>query len=124
MKRWLSAQLVLGTVLWTAWSPSGFARASQAAPPPQEKPAAPAPAPTPAPQAPRGGGAPPSDDAFRFGSPPSLPAGTTQEEMWPAATAEGWAKPCLVPWQRSIEDALAISKATGAPILVCVNMDG
>ena len=44
--------------------------------------------------------------------------------MWPAATAEGWAKPCLIPWQRGFDDALEVSKATGAPILVCVNMDG
>jgi hypothetical protein len=88
-------------------------------------------APAPAPQgqaAPptraQGGGAPPSDDAFRYGSPPALPAGTSQEQMWPAATAEGWAKPCLIPWQRTFDDALEVSKATGAPILVCVNMDG
>ena len=44
--------------------------------------------------------------------------------MWPAATAEDWAKPCLIPWQRSFDDALEVSQATGAPILVCVNMDG
>ena len=85
------------------------------------------PAQTPEPPAqrpPRTGGAPPSEDSFRYGSPPSLAKGTTQEQMWPAATAEGWAKPCLIPWQRNFEDALAVSKATGAPILVCVNMDG
>jgi hypothetical protein len=72
----------------------------------------------------RAGGARPSDDAFKYGSPPSLPAGTSQEQIWPAATAEGWAKPCLIPWQRTFDDALEVSKATGAPILVCVNMDG
>ncbi|MCC7014906.1 MAG: hypothetical protein IT454_20255 [Planctomycetes bacterium] len=84
-------------------------------------------APRPAPagaQQPRAGGAPPSKDSFKFGSPPALPEGMTEEQMWPAATAEGWAKPCLIPWQRSFDDALAVSKATGAPIMVCVNMDG
>ncbi len=98
---------------------SAFARAQdpQAAP---AKPAAPQPTQTPRPS----GGAPPSNDSFRFGSPPSLAPGTTQEQMWPAATAEGWAKPCLIPWQRTFDDALKVSKATGAPILVCVNMDG
>ncbi|HUR26635.1 MAG TPA: hypothetical protein VM509_00495 [Planctomycetota bacterium] len=89
-------------------------------PPPQEKPA-----PQQPPARPQGGGgAPPSTDAFKYGSPPGLAAGSTQEQMWPAATAEGWAKPCLIPWQRTFDDALQVSKATGAPILVCVNMDG
>ena len=102
---------------------AAFAQAPQTAkqnPPAQEKPAVQQP---PA-QLPRGGGAPPSGDAFKYGSPAGLAAGTTQEQMWPAATAEGWAKPCVIPWQRSIEDAVAVSKTTGAPILVCVNMDG
>ncbi|NJN14662.1 MAG: hypothetical protein HC813_03350, partial [Planctomycetes bacterium] len=44
--------------------------------------------------------------------------------MWPAPTAEDWEKPCLITWQRSWEDALAVSKETGKPILVCINMDG
>ena len=30
----------------------------------------------------------------------------------------------LMPWQRSLEDALALVEATGKPLLVCVNMDG
>ena len=29
-----------------------------------------------------------------------------------------------MPWQRNLEDALALSRATGKPLLVCVNMDG
>jgi hypothetical protein len=33
-------------------------------------------------------------------------------------------KPVLMPWQRTLEDALAVSKARNQPILVCVNMDG
>jgi tetratricopeptide (TPR) repeat protein len=44
--------------------------------------------------------------------------------MWFAPSAEDWAKPCLVTWQRTWEDALAVSLETGKPILVCVNMDG
>ena len=42
----------------------------------------------------------------------------------PPPTAEDWKKPCLIKWQRTWEDALAVSKETGKPILVCVNMDG
>ncbi len=72
-----------------------------------------------------GGGAPP---------PPTgpVPGGagggrmtqTAREAMWPAPTAEDWARPCLITWQRTWEDAQAVSDATGKPILVCVNMDG
>ena len=73
---------------------------------------------------PRTGGAPPSTDAFKYGSPPSLAPGTTEQQMWPAATAEGWRKPCLITWQRCFDDALRTAKASGKPILVAVNMDG
>jgi tetratricopeptide (TPR) repeat protein len=44
--------------------------------------------------------------------------------MWPAPTAEDWKKPCLVQWQRTWADAQAVSKETGKPIMVCINMDG
>lgn len=70
------------------------------------------------------GGAPPSKDSFRFGSPPALPEGMTEPEIWPAATAEGWAKPVVIRWQRSFDAALKVSRQTGRPILVAVNMDG
>jgi tetratricopeptide (TPR) repeat protein len=50
--------------------------------------------------------------------------GISREQMWPAPTAEDWAKPCKITWQRSYDDALAVSKETGKAILVCVNMDG
>lgn len=33
-------------------------------------------------------------------------------------------KPGLVPWQRNLDDALALVKRTGKPLLICVNMDG
>ncbi|MFH0947040.1 MAG: hypothetical protein V2A76_17760, partial [Planctomycetota bacterium] len=48
----------------------------------------------------------------------------SREQMWPAPTKDDWQKPCLIKWQRSYEDAVAESLATGKPILVCVNMDG
>ena len=49
---------------------------------------------------------------------------SAREAMWPAPTAANWAKPCLITWQRTYEDAQAVSDATGKPILICVNMDG
>ena len=52
------------------------------------------------------------------------PPGLDREAMWYAPTAEDWAKPCLIEWQRTWDDALAVSKQTGKAILVCVNMDG
>lgn len=48
----------------------------------------------------------------------------SRDEMWRAPTAEEWAQPVLIKWQRSYDDAKVISKETGKPILVCVNMDG
>ncbi|QDU66041.1 hypothetical protein [Engelhardtia mirabilis] len=50
--------------------------------------------------------------------------GLEREQMWAAPTAEDWAKPCLIPWERTFDDAIAVSLATGKPILACVNMDG
>jgi hypothetical protein len=52
------------------------------------------------------------------------PAPLTREQMWYAPTAADWQKPCLVPFQRTWEDALALSRETGRAILICVNMDG
>jgi len=52
------------------------------------------------------------------------PAPASREATWPAPTAEDWARPCLVTWQRTFEDALAVSKESERPILICVNMDG
>src|SRR5262245_55538379 len=57
-------------------------------------------------------------------SPDGLPPGVTTQQMWPAPTAEDWKKPCLIKFQRTYEDAIAVSRETGKPILVCVNMDG
>ncbi len=53
-----------------------------------------------------------------------IPGGLTREQMWPAPTAEDWAKPCLIRWQRTWDDAVALSRETGQAILICVNMDG
>lgn len=50
--------------------------------------------------------------------------GVSREAMWPAPTEADWAKPCLITWQRTMEDAEAVSRSTGRPILVSVNMDG
>ena len=50
--------------------------------------------------------------------------GVSREEMWPAPTAEDWAKPCLITWQRCWEDALEVSRLTGKPLMIAVNMDG
>jgi len=44
--------------------------------------------------------------------------------MWFAPTEEDWAKPCLVTWQRSWDDALMVAQETGQAIMICVNMDG
>ncbi len=72
----------------------------------------------------QGGGGAPSPDATKQGSPAAMPQGATRESMWPAPKAEDWKKPCLVHWQRTWDDAVAVSKETGKPILICVNMDG
>lgn len=56
--------------------------------------------------------------------PGGLPAGVTREQMWPAPTEADWKLPCLIQWQRNWDDAVAISRQTKQPILVCVNMDG
>ncbi|MHC4837989.1 MAG: hypothetical protein ACYTF3_07365, partial [Planctomycetota bacterium] len=55
---------------------------------------------------------------------PAQTGGLTREQMWYAPTAEDWAKPVDIPWQRTWEDALALAEETRKPILVCVNMDG
>ncbi len=33
-------------------------------------------------------------------------------------------EPVLIPWERTLEDAEAISRASGRPLLICVNTDG
>ena len=50
--------------------------------------------------------------------------GISREEMWYAPTEEDWAKPCLITWERSWDDALTVARETGKPVLICVNMDG
>lgn len=56
------------------------------------------------------------------GVPP--PPGLVPEQVWYAPTAADWQKPVQIQWQRTWEDAVALSQATKKPILVCVNMDG
>jgi len=45
-------------------------------------------------------------------------------QSWRTPTEEAKARPNLIRWERSLEDAQIISKETGKPILICVNMDG
>jgi tetratricopeptide (TPR) repeat protein len=52
------------------------------------------------------------------------PQGLVPEQMWYAPTAEDWAKPVQIRWQRTWQDAVRLSQQTKKPILVCVNMDG
>ena len=56
--------------------------------------------------------------------PPATASAGAREAMWYAPTAADWAKPVLIPWQRTWDDAVAMSQRTRRPILVCVNMDG
>jgi tetratricopeptide (TPR) repeat protein len=63
---------------------------------------------------------PPSDGK----GPAEPPRGIERDRMWPAPTAEDWRKPCLITWQRTWEDAVAVSREEQRPILVCINMDG
>ncbi|MEL6713455.1 MAG: hypothetical protein AAFP86_06760, partial [Planctomycetota bacterium] len=35
---------------------------------------------------------------------------------WPAPEADDWAQPTLIQWQRTWDDALAVSRETGKPI--------
>lgn len=51
--------------------------------------------------------------------PPAAPRPVATAEATPAA-ATGPA----IAWQRSLDDALAVQKATGLPLLICVNTDG
>ena len=51
-------------------------------------------------------------------------ANVGRQGMWPAPTAVDWKKPCLLTFQRTWADAVAVSKETGKPILCCINMDG
>jgi len=52
------------------------------------------------------------------------PPGLNRETMWPAPTEADWKRPCLVHFQRTWDDALAVAKEENKPILICVNMDG
>jgi tetratricopeptide (TPR) repeat protein len=107
----LSAPLssALSIPLWSALC-AGLALAQVPAPPPA--PAAPPTTSTPATAQ--------DDDPALPGTPP----GAAREAMWYAPTAEDWAKPVLIQWERTWADAVAVSKETKKPILVCINMDG
>ncbi|QDU85062.1 hypothetical protein Pla163_21870 [Planctomycetes bacterium Pla163] len=70
------------------------------------------------------GSSPAAQDGGATPAPNGAAGGLTREQMWYAPTATDWAKPVLIEWQRTWEDARALSLATNRPILVCVNMDG
>jgi len=107
----------------TPAGPAPAAQVGEAVTPAQPPQAAQGSAPAVAPPR-QSGGAAPSKDAVRMGSPMQLAPGLTEPDMWPAATEEGWQKPVLIQWQRTFDDALRVARATEKPILVCVNMDG
>jgi hypothetical protein len=52
------------------------------------------------------------------------PVAAAQRESWAPPSPADWKRPPLPAWQRNLDDALAVSKATNRPILICVNMDG
>jgi hypothetical protein len=48
----------------------------------------------------------------------------SREQMWRRPTEADQAKPHLIQWQRTWEDAQTLARETGKPILVAINMDG
>jgi len=58
-----------------------------------------------------------------YGPPMGTEPGWVQERFRPP-TAADWAKPVLLTFQRTWDDAVAVSKETGKPIMICINMDG
>jgi hypothetical protein len=105
-----------------------FAAASAQEEPPGPKPAT-DPPPAPSVDTP----APPAADAPKpkrvVGAPPpyspeSPPQGGAREATWRAPTAEDFARPVLITFQRTWADAVTVAKETGKPILICINMDG
>lgn len=48
---------------------------------------------------------------------------TPPGQEWPVPEIAAWKRPVRIEWQRSVDDALAVSKATGRPLLIAVNMD-
>ncbi|MEZ6009911.1 MAG: hypothetical protein R3F05_19430 [Planctomycetota bacterium] len=119
----------LGRAAWALAFTVGLLATQVAA---EEDPPAPAPGPgsgSPTTEAPPAGGeendGPPGSTApHDVGGPRTPPRGSAREMMWPAPTADDWAKPVLIPFERTWDDAVAVSKETKKPILVCINMDG
>jgi tetratricopeptide (TPR) repeat protein len=66
----------------------------------------------------------PAPDVQPVSPPPATASPGAREAMWYAPTSTDWAKPVLIPWQRTWDDAVVMSQRTRRPILVCVNMDG
>lgn len=52
-----------------------------------------------------------------------LPVPAWAQAEQPGLSAADLAQPTLIRWQRSLADAEAVSRATGKPLLICVNAD-
>lgn len=56
---------------------------------------------------------------------PPIPAASSSSQALTDSLARAIAsRPVTVPFQRTVDDALALAKASGKPLLICVNMDG
>jgi hypothetical protein len=105
----------------------GLAPASAAAQEGGPAPAPPKPAETPKDAPPKGTPTEPPEGGILPGGPPKSNPPTVpgaREEIWRPPTEEDWKRPVLLRFQRTWEDALAVARETGKPILICVNMDG
>src|SRR5688572_23916359 len=67
---------------------------------------------------------PPASGGNLPGGPPKTNPPTVPPNAFEPPTEEDWAKPCLITWQRTWEDALEVSRETRKAILICVSMDG
>ncbi len=67
---------------------------------------------------------PPASGGNLPGGPPKTNPPTVPPNAFEPPTEEDWAKPCLLTWQRTWEDALEVSRETRKAILICVSMDG
>jgi len=66
----------------------------------------------------------PADDLAVQDPLPGTDPGAAREVMWYAPTAEDWAKPVRIEWERTWDAAVEVARAAQKPILVCINMDG
>ena len=79
---------------------------------------------TPPPSKPQDTPTPPASGGNLPGGPPKSNPASVPPNAFEPPTEEDWAKPCLLTFQRTWEDALEVSRETRKAILICVNMDG